>query len=93
MTGAALLLAMGIASAQQIDVNAPKPDVGKMLPRIEQMSVEANTIHNAPRRAVGDVIAHWPLNTFEDFELLMSMTLIDANDDGIGWGATSTGTI
>ena len=91
MTGAALLLAMGMASAQQIDVNAPKPDVGKMLPRIEQMSVEANTIHYAPRRAVGDVIAHWPLNTFQDFELLMSMTMIDANEDGYGWGGSSTG--
>ena len=83
---------MGIASAQQIDVTATKPNVGKMLPRVEQMGIESNAIHYAPRKAVGDEIAHWTLNTFEEFDLLMSMTLIDANDDGYGWGGMSSGT-
>ena len=86
------MLAMGIASAQQIDVTATKPNVGKMLPRVEQMGIESNAIHYAPRKAVGDEIAHWTLNTFEEFDLLMSMTLIDANDDGYGWGGMSSGT-
>ena len=92
LTCAALLLAGGMAQAQQIDVNTPKADIGKMLPRVEQMSIESSSVYRAPRKAIGDVIAHWPLNTFQEFSMLMSMALIDANDDGIGWGATSTGT-
>ena len=92
LTCAALLLAMGLAQAEQIDVNTPKADVGKMLPRVEQMSIESNSVYRAPHRAVGDVIAHWPLNTFEEFSVLMSMTMIDANDDGYGWSASSSGT-
>lgn len=86
------MLAMGMAQAEQIDVNTPKADVGKMLPRVEQMSIESNSVYRAPLRAIGDEIAHWPLNTFEEFSLLMSMTMIDVNDDGYGWSATSTGT-
>ncbi len=93
LTCAALLLAMGLAQAEQIDVNTPKADVGKMLPRVEQMSIESSSVYRAPHKAIGDVIAHWPLNTFHEFSMLMSMALIDANDDGIGWGTTSTGTI
>ena len=92
MIVAASLLAIGMASAQQIDLSMPKADVGKMLPRVEQMSIESSSVYRAPRKAIGDVIAHWPLNTFQEFSMLMSMGLIDANDDGIGWGATSTGT-
>ena len=92
MIVAASLLAIGMASAQQIDLSMPKADVGKMLPRVEQMSIESSSVYRAPHKAIGDVIAHWPLNTFQEFSMLMSMGLIDANDDGIGWGATSTGT-
>ena len=93
MIVAASLLSIGMASAQQIDLSMPKADVGKMLPRVEQMSIESSSVYRAPHKAIGDVIAHWPLNTFQEFSMLMSMGLIDANDDGIGWGATSTGTI
>ena len=92
ITGAALLLAIGIGSAQQIDMNAPKVDVGKMLPQVEQMSVQPKTIYRAPHRAIGDEIAHWTLNTFEEFQVLMTMTMINANDDDYGWSASSTGT-
>ena len=86
------MLAMGMAQAQQIDVNTPKSDVGKMLLRVEQMSIESNSVYRAPRKAIGDVIAHWPLNTFQEFSMLMEMTTIDVNDDGYCWGGTSTGT-
>lgn len=73
-------------------MNTPKADVGKMLPRVEQMSIESNSFYHAPCRAIGDEIAHWTLNTFEEFSVLMSMTMIDANDDGYGWSASSSGT-
>lgn len=91
MTCAALLLAMGMAQAEQIDVNTPTPNVGKMLPRVEQMSIDANCVYRTPHKAPGDVIAHWPLNTFQEFALLMDMTMIDANNDGYSWSGSSTG--
>lgn len=92
MIVAASLLAIGMASAQQIDLSMPKADVGKMLPRVEQMSIEPSCVYHAPLKAPGDEIVHWPLNTFQEFSLLMEMTMIDANDDGYSWGGNSTGT-